>query len=77
MWGLLNVMLLSQYNEVVAVDIRPDLSTYGKWFSVELSEENKKQFWIPPGMASGFLVMSDFKYKCTDFYNPEYERSLM
>ncbi|MGX9858014.1 dTDP-4-dehydrorhamnose 3,5-epimerase [Enterobacter hormaechei subsp. steigerwaltii] len=64
----------------VAVDIRKGSNTFGKWFGIELSAENKKQFWIPPGMAHGFLVLSDvadFEYKCTDFYNPEYEKCLI
>lgn len=53
----------------VAVDLRSDSETYGKWFGVELTEENKKQFYIPEGFAHGFLVLSDlaeFCYKCTD-----------
>ena len=57
----------------VAVDLRSDSKTYGKWFGVELSDENKKQFYIPQGFAHGFLVLSDvaeFVYKCTDFYHP-------
>lgn len=57
----------------VAVDIRPNSKTYGKWFGIELTEENKKQFYIPEGFAHGFLVLSDiaeFCYKCTDFYRP-------
>ncbi|MCD2492144.1 dTDP-4-dehydrorhamnose 3,5-epimerase [Lacrimispora sp. NSJ-141] len=57
----------------VAVDLRSDSETYGKWFGVELSAENKKQFYISPGFAHGFLVLSDeaeFVYKCTDFYHP-------
>ncbi|MGN1321690.1 MAG: dTDP-4-dehydrorhamnose 3,5-epimerase [Methanosphaera sp.] len=57
----------------VAVDLRKDSPTYGKWEGVILSEENKKQFYIPEGFAHGFLVLSDiaeFTYKCTDFYNP-------
>ena len=57
----------------VAVDLRPGSKTYGKWFGVELSAENKKQFYIPEGFAHGFLVLSDeaeFAYKCTDFYHP-------
>lgn len=60
----------------VAVDIRKGSSTFGKWFGVELSEENKKQFYISPGFAHGFLVLSDeaeFCYKCTDFYHPNDE----
>lgn len=57
----------------VAVDLRADSETYGKWFGVVLSAENKKQFYIPEGFAHGFLVLSDeaeFAYKCTDFYHP-------
>lgn len=57
----------------VAVDLRKHSKTYGKWFGVELTEENKKQFYIPEGFAHGFLVLSDiaeFCYKCTDFYHP-------
>ena len=57
----------------VAVDLRAGSETYGKWHGVELSEENKKQFYIPEGFAHGFLVLSDvaeFCYKCTDFYQP-------
>lgn len=57
----------------VAVDLRKNSDTYGKWFGVELSAENKKQFYIPEGFAHGFLVLSDeaeFCYKCTDFYHP-------
>lgn len=60
----------------VAVDLRKGSATYGKWFGVELSEENKKQFLIPKGFAHGFLVRSDFAefcYKCDDFYHPNDE----
>ena len=60
----------------VAVDFRRGSATYGKWFGVELSEENKKQFLIPKGFAHGFLVRSDFAefcYKCDDFYHPNDE----
>ena len=63
----------------VAVDLRSDSETYGKWFGVELTEENKKQFYIPEGFAHGFLVLSDFAefcYKCTDFYHPGDEGGL-
>lgn len=63
----------------VAVDLRKDSVTYGKWFGIELSEENKKQFYIPEGFAHGFLVLSDyaeFCYKCTDFYHPNDEGGL-
>ena len=60
----------------VAVDLRAGSATYGKWFGVELTEENKKQFLIPKGFAHGFLVLSDtaeFCYKCDDFYHPNDE----
>ena len=63
----------------VAVDIRKGSATYGKWYGIELSEENKKQFYIPEGFAHGFLVLSDiavFCYKCTDFYHPGDEGGL-
>jgi dTDP-4-dehydrorhamnose 3,5-epimerase len=63
----------------VAVDLRKASPTFGKWIGVELSEENNRQFWIPPGFAHGFLVTSesaDFLYKTTDYYAPEHERSL-
>lgn len=63
----------------VAVDLRSDSKTYGKWFGVELSAENMKQFYIPEGFAHGFLVLSDeaeFCYKCTDFYHPGDEGGL-
>lgn len=63
----------------VAVDLRADSATYGQWYGVELSEENKKQFYISPGFAHGFLVLSDtaeFCYKCTDFYHPGDEGGL-
>ena len=63
----------------VAVDIRKDSPTYGQWFGEVLSAENKKQMWIPAGLAHGFLVLSDsaeFLYKTTDYYAPELERCL-
>lgn len=63
----------------VVVDIRKNSATYGKVFSVELTEENKKQFWIPPGFAHGFETLEDhtiFAYKCTGPYNKESEGSL-
>ncbi|CAI1202145.1 dTDP-4-dehydrorhamnose 3,5-epimerase [Serratia entomophila] len=64
----------------VAVDIRPGSPTYGAWEGVILSEENKTQFWVPPGLAHGFVVLSDladFEYKCTDYYNPAQEGCLL
>ena len=60
----------------VAVDLRKGSVTFGKWYGVELTEENKKQFLIPKGFAHGFLVLSDFAefcYKCDDFYHPNDE----
>ena len=63
----------------VAVDVRPGSETYGKWYGVELTEENKKQFYISEGFAHGFLVLSDvaeFCYKVTDFYHPEDEMGI-
>ena len=63
----------------VAVDLRKKSNTFGKWYGIELSEENKKQFLIPRGFAHGFLVLSDkaeFCYKCTDFYHPGDEGGL-
>ena len=60
----------------VAVDIRKSSNTFGKWIGVILSEENKRQFYVPQGFAHGFLVLSDeaeFCYKCTNFYHPEDE----
>ncbi len=63
----------------VAVDIRKNSSDFGKWAGVVLSAENKRQFWVPPGFAHGFYVMSkeaEFVYKCTDYYAPEHERSI-
>ncbi len=64
----------------VAVDLRPGSATYGKWYGVLLSAENKKQFFIPKNFAHGFLVLSDvaeFVYKCTDFYHPNDEGGLI
>jgi dTDP-4-dehydrorhamnose 3,5-epimerase len=60
----------------VAVDIDPRSPTFGRWVGVELSDENHRQLWIPPGYAHGFQVISeyaDFEYKCTDYYYPEAE----
>lgn len=64
----------------VAVDLRKNSPTYGNWTGIILSEENKKQFFIPEGFAHGFLVLSDeaeFTYKCTDFYHPEDEGGII
>ena len=64
----------------VAVDLRKGSDTYGKWYGVLLSDENKKQFYVPEGFAHGFVVMSEtaeFVYKCTRFYDPSDEGGLM
>lgn len=64
----------------VAVDIRKGSSNFGQWFGVELTADNKKQLWVPPDFAHGFLVTSDSAqvlYKTTDFYSPEHERSII
>ena len=64
----------------VAIDIRKGSSTYGKWYGIELSAENKKMFFIPKGFAHGFLTLEDdteFQYKCTDFYAPQYDSGIM
>lgn len=63
----------------VAVDLRPESPTFGQWVGEYLSEDNNRMLWVPPRFAHGFLVVSDtadFQYKCTDFYAPEYERSI-
>ena len=63
----------------VAVDIRRGSPTFGRWVGVELSEDNQRQLWVPPGLAHGFVVLSDsadFLYKTTDYYAPEHERSI-
>ena len=63
----------------VAVDIRKSSSTFGQWVGVILSAENKKQLWVPEGFAHGFVTLSDsaeFLYKTTDYYAPEFERSI-
>ncbi|WP_305845633.1 dTDP-4-dehydrorhamnose 3,5-epimerase [Photobacterium kishitanii] len=64
----------------VAVDIRKGSPTFGKWVGVYLSAENKRQLWVPEGFAHGFYVTSDeaeFVYKCTDYYNPSTEHSIL
>ncbi|MCK8130750.1 dTDP-4-dehydrorhamnose 3,5-epimerase [Pseudoalteromonas sp. 2CM39R] len=63
----------------VAVDIRKDSPTFGQWEGVLLTGDNKKQFWVPPGFAHGFVVLSDtadFEYKCTDYYDPSDEGAI-
>ncbi|MEX2367008.1 MAG: dTDP-4-dehydrorhamnose 3,5-epimerase [Pseudohongiellaceae bacterium] len=63
----------------VAVDIRKESPDFGKWVGVTLSADNKRSLWVPPGFAHGFYVSSEFAevtYRCTDYYAPEYERSL-
>ena len=63
----------------VAVDIRRGSPTFGRWVGVELSADNHRQLWVPPGLAHGFVVLSDsadFLYKTTDYYAPEHERSI-
>jgi dTDP-4-dehydrorhamnose 3,5-epimerase len=64
----------------VAVDLRRNSPTFGKWEGVLLSADNKRQLWVPPGFGHGFVVLSDsaeFLYKTTDYYHPEFERSLL
>ena len=64
----------------VAVDIRRSSSTFGKWMGIHLSSDNKRQIWIPEGFAHGFLVLSEyaeFLYKTTDYYAPQYERTII
>lgn len=64
----------------VAVDLRKNSSTYSRYVAVELSDQNQKQLWVPPGFAHGFLVISaeaDVEYKCTDFYDPDDEGSII
>ena len=64
----------------VAVDIRHSSPNFGRWIGVELSADNRKMLWVPPGFAHGFLSLEDgteFLYKCTDFYAPEHERSIL
>ncbi len=62
------------------IDIRKDSPTFGKWYGVELSEENKRMLYVPPGFAHGFLALTDvvdFMYKCTDFYYPDDEGGII
>lgn len=74
---LVRVVAGSVYD--VAVDLRQSSPTFGQWAGVELSAENRRMFWVPPGCAHGFLVLSesaDFLYKATDYYAPEHERAI-
>lgn len=64
----------------VAADIRPGSPTFGRWFGVELSAENRRQLWVPPGLAHGFLTLSetaDVLYKTTDYYAPQHEHCVI
>jgi dTDP-4-dehydrorhamnose 3,5-epimerase len=75
---LVRVVAGSVYD--VAVDLRRSSSTFGKCAGVELSADNQRMFWVPPGCAHGFLVLSesaDFLYKATDYYAPEHERAIL
>ncbi|MCP4021075.1 MAG: dTDP-4-dehydrorhamnose 3,5-epimerase [Desulfobacteraceae bacterium] len=77
--GKLARVILGKVFDVV-VDIRKSSPNFGKWLGITLSSDNKKMLWIPPGFAHGFYVLSkeaEFMYKCTDYYAPEYERSIM
>lgn len=63
----------------VAADVNPDSPTYGQYYGVELSADNHRQLWVPPGYAHGFAVLSDFadfEYKCTDYYDPDDEAGI-
>lgn len=63
----------------VAVDLRKDSATFGQWVGAELTEDNQRQMWVPPGFAHGFLTLSesaDFLYKTTDYYAPQFERCI-
>ena len=74
---LIRVVLGEVYD--VVVDIRRNSETYGKWVCVHLSADNKRQLWVPPGFAHGFVTLSefaDFEYKCTEYYHPEDEYTL-
>lgn len=75
---LVHVSLGSVFD--VVVDIRPHSPTYGQWFGAELTAENQHQMWVPPGMAHGFVVTSPsahFHYKCSEYYHPEDEGSIL
>lgn len=75
-------LVMVSYGKVfdVAVDIRKGSPTFGQWYGAYLSQENQNQLWIAPGLAHGFLVLSDialFHYKCTDYYFPKFESSIL
>ncbi len=75
---LLRVVAGAAYD--VAVDIRRSSPNFGRWVGVELSAENRRELWVPPGFAHGFLSLTDgtdFLYKCTDYYAPEHERCIL
>jgi len=77
--GKLCLVILGKVLDV-AVDVRFNSPTYGKYFSIELNDNNKKQLWIPPGFAHGFSVLSEeavFSYKCTNFYSKQHERAIL
>lgn len=64
----------------VAVDLRPESNTFGQWYGIELTEENKKMFYVPPGFAHGFVTLEDnthFLYKCTEEYNPDSDSGII
>ena len=63
----------------VIVDLRRSSPSFGQWYGIELSSQNRRQLWVPAGLAHGFYVLSDsaeFVYKCTDYYAPQHERTL-
>ena len=74
---LVNVSMGSVFD--VVVDIRPESASFGQWYGVELTQDNQWQLWVPPGLAHGFAVTSEFAhfhYKCTDYYCPEDEGAI-
>ena len=74
------VQVLAGHVYDVSVDVRKGSPTFGKWFGIHLSDENKRQLFIPAGLAHGFCAVSDtalFSYKCSDFYVPECERGVL
>ena len=75
---LIRVVAGSVYD--VAVDLRPESKTFGQWYGVVLSADNKRQFYVPPRFAHGFLTLeedTEFLYKCTDYYSPEYDAGVL